>query len=262
MCFTVKALSSINHFLIDLVLPTKCNLCNKHLNHIYLQEVDLARLLCFTCQKKLFQSFSGLQIGKESFDIELSFDVYWNLIEADAFWRKLLYNWKFENRRYIVYVFQHLMKQVLPEICKEKIDYIVCINSGDSIYENRRFQPCMDVCKYLSDCLHIPYGAKIHKVKKYKQSRHSQYERFLAVRESMKVLFTEVPDSCLLVDDIITTGATLNEAAATLKKAGVKKVIAFSLLRQKLNNQEEETNEKEINLEENGLKKDIHLVRK
>ncbi len=35
----------------------------------------------------------------------------------------------------------------------------------------------------------------------------------------------------LLVDDVVTTGATINELAKCLKKAGVAKVIAWSLLR-------------------------------
>lgn len=33
----------------------------------------------------------------------------------------------------------------------------------------------------------------------------------------------------ILIDDVTTTGATLNEAKKTLKKAGVKKIIAFTI---------------------------------
>ena len=33
----------------------------------------------------------------------------------------------------------------------------------------------------------------------------------------------------ILIDDITTTGATLNEARKTLKKAGAKKIVAFTV---------------------------------
>jgi len=33
----------------------------------------------------------------------------------------------------------------------------------------------------------------------------------------------------ILIDDITTTGATLNEARRTLKKSGARKVIAFTV---------------------------------
>lgn len=39
----------------------------------------------------------------------------------------------------------------------------------------------------------------------------------------------EIPSKILLVDDVITTGATIEEATKILKKAGVKEVIALAL---------------------------------
>ena len=38
-----------------------------------------------------------------------------------------------------------------------------------------------------------------------------------------------LPDIVLLCDDICTTGSTLEEAARTLKRGGVKKVYALAL---------------------------------
>lgn len=40
-----------------------------------------------------------------------------------------------------------------------------------------------------------------------------------------------VPPSCLLVDDVLTSGATLNDCAAALKTAGARQVYALAVLR-------------------------------
>ena len=56
-------------------------------------------------------------------------------------------------------------------------------------------------------------------------------ERMLNLKDSFGVRLPEKilrPEpTILLIDDIITTGATLNEAAKTLKSAGFKKVIGI-----------------------------------
>ncbi len=53
-------------------------------------------------------------------------------------------------------------------------------------------------------------------------------------RQNVKGVFkikqgVEIPDNVILIDDVVTTGATVEEAAKVLKKAGVKKVVVLVL---------------------------------
>ncbi|MBI4051554.1 MAG: ComF family protein [Elusimicrobia bacterium] len=59
-------------------------------------------------------------------------------------------------------------------------------------------------------------------------------QRLENVKEAFQAAETEKirGKEILLVDDVCTTGATLEECAKTLKKAGAKKVCAFTLARQ------------------------------
>lgn len=58
----------------------------------------------------------------------------------------------------------------------------------------------------------------------------SQQERQDNIRDAFTLKFHEADHlQILLVDDVVTSGATLNEAAKLLKKAGVKKVWGLTL---------------------------------
>ncbi len=54
-------------------------------------------------------------------------------------------------------------------------------------------------------------------------------ERSQNVRDAFKITTNkEIPKSVLLIDDVVTTGATVNECALTLKQAGVEWVDAYA----------------------------------
>ncbi|RQV98183.1 ComF family protein [bacterium] len=61
------------------------------------------------------------------------------------------------------------------------------------------------------------------------QTAYTFRERSQNVRDAFKlVIRKEIPKSVLLIDDVVTTGATVNECARALKQAGVEWVGAFA----------------------------------
>lgn len=63
------------------------------------------------------------------------------------------------------------------------------------------------------------------------QSRLSKKARLKNVRGVFRVCRNLQGKSILLIDDVVTTGATLNELAKTLKKSGAAQIFAWSLMR-------------------------------
>lgn len=57
----------------------------------------------------------------------------------------------------------------------------------------------------------------------------SKSERKKNVKGVFKIRDGEIPEEVILLDDVITTGATVEEACRVLKRAGVKKVVALAL---------------------------------
>lgn len=54
-------------------------------------------------------------------------------------------------------------------------------------------------------------------------------ERKKAIHNAFRYIGKEVPSSVIIVDDVVTTGATIGACARVLKEVGVKNVLAFSL---------------------------------
>lgn len=59
------------------------------------------------------------------------------------------------------------------------------------------------------------------------QARRKREERFSPVEDAFRFVGQRVPAYVILVDDLMTTGATLSACAKVLKRAGVKRVEAW-----------------------------------
>lgn len=62
------------------------------------------------------------------------------------------------------------------------------------------------------------------------QNSLNRSERYKNIKNSFSCL-TTAPSRVVLIDDVITTGATVNECARTLKKAGCREVIVLAVCR-------------------------------
>ena len=98
--------------------------------------------------------------------------------------------------------------------------------------KGRGFNQAELLARYLSNKL----GAALLKALRRTRNTASQTEltreqRLLNIKDAFIVQRSVVGDNILLVDDVITTGATLEECAKVLKQAGAKKVVALVVAR-------------------------------
>lgn len=77
----------------------------------------------------------------------------------------------------------------------------------------------------------IPYQNLLLKSDAVKQSSLSREERLASQNSFAAAEKIKIPEKVLLIDDIYTTGATLQHAAETLSASGVKEIRTFSLCR-------------------------------
>lgn len=96
----------------------------------------------------------------------------------------------------------------------------------------RGFNQAEEIGKIVSDSLGIPLHTKT--LKKRKATAPQALQIFAKRHENVAGSFVvtgDIPESVLLLDDVVTSGSTVIEAAQTLKNAGVKKVYVLSLAR-------------------------------
>lgn len=99
-----------------------------------------------------------------------------------------------------------------------------------SRYLIRGFNPILMIVKKISSEIHIAYEDILDTQFSRRQMTLSREKRL----RNRKNIFSlkrhkKVPEKILLIDDIVTTGVSVNESAKVLKNAGAKEIIVLAL---------------------------------
>ncbi len=114
------------------------------------------------------------------------------------------------------------------------IDAVVPIPLHSRRYAERGFNQSERIAGMVGSALHIPVIHLLHRqIYTKPQVTLGRAERLRNVKDAF--VFTPYVDSSLkrvlLVDDVYTTGATMQSAAQVLTTSGIKEVMAFTLAR-------------------------------
>ncbi|MBP5329778.1 MAG: ComF family protein [Spirochaetaceae bacterium] len=144
--------------------------------------------------------------------------------------RDLLFMWKMQNNRYFSFVFARQILAVLQN--RFSGIPVVPVPPRPSKLKNSGW----DQVKDISDILQYKYKMNVlnllRRCDNSEQKKLGRNERL--GRAEKRYVWNQafkgyVPRSVVLLDDIMTTGATLNECAVALKAAGVETVHAVTL---------------------------------
>ena len=115
-----------------------------------------------------------------------------------------------------------------------KFDLVTAVPSTKKTLRQRGFDHTELIAAEFSELVEMPYRKLLLRTKhKLDQSRLSFADRFNAVKGN----FSAMPETdlsektVLLIDDILTSGATASECAAVLKKQGAKRVYVLTFAR-------------------------------
>jgi ComF family protein len=146
--------------------------------------------------------------------------------------KDIIHSLKYEHRRSIAAPLGRLMRECGAGLLRDA-DAVVPV----PLHPRREYQRGFNQAEDLASHLGLPVVRMLNRVK----HTHSQIELPREQRQqNVKDAFALRPDPCsllpdpcvvVLIDDVATTGATLEACAAVLKRSGVKEVRALTAAR-------------------------------
>lgn len=227
----------ILQFTYQLLLPTKCLICGKRVWQVPLcsfcspqKPINVSRCpKCFspTPDNKLCM---GCKIYKSPFRISR---YLWNYSDTAC---QLVKAMKYAPSPNLCKIAGSYLAASLDtlNIYPEDFDIVIPIPSSNRNLNKRGFNQCSIIAKCISDKLNrgIVYKALVHIKDIPSQATLSHSQRFKNIKNAFSADPLKIKNKrILLVDDVVTTGATSYTAAETLLEAGAKSVSLISLLR-------------------------------
>lgn len=162
-------------------------------------------------------------------------------LKAEAVWcvglrqaelKALLDTYKFTSVRSASRPLAQLLDAVLPPLPEGIV--VTVVPSASAHSRERGFDHLERIGRELAELRGVPFLPLLRRKTGGTQHFKTKKERLDAAREAYELLATRVPDKVLLVDDILTTGATMRVALNLLSDAGVETLYGAIIARQPL----------------------------
>lgn len=221
--------SKVIHTILDVIFPMACAGCGAHAQAICddcLRVISYRGLECFFCGQKA-ENANICAYCKEKYPLE---SIVWLWRYNNEKTRAIIAAFKYRKRRALAPALASRMRIAIAQSNLPKNIIIVPIPLHKDKERERGFNQAALLAKNLG----IPINADVlmrAKATPPQARTHSRRERQAQIKNAFRVINkdTLAEKNILLIDDVATTGATLVEAASTLKKAGAAKIYAAVL---------------------------------
>ncbi len=218
--------------LLGILFPRTCPLCGKKITGIYICNECRTKLpyilgeCCCQCGKPVLgeekEYCSDCKKGKHKYKKGLA--PFMHIGEL----KQAIYAIKYENKReYIDFFVEEIIRRHGKEILSWGCDQIVPVPLHKKKKQKRGFNQAEIIAARLSKKLNIPYNSKtLIRVKDTRpQKKLNDIQRKKNVEKAFKIDRNIVKSNkVLLVDDIYTTGTTIDECSRVLLEAGAKDI--------------------------------------
>ena len=184
--------------------------------------------LCNKC-KLLLDRQAILGIDDYYLNNEKEFDEHMYLYAYDSIIRKLILKYKFQEKSDLYKIFvKNLKNNKKTYLFLKKYDIIIPVPISKKRLKERGYNQSSLLSKEISKDFNIEYNDKCLLKHKHTESQSSlnkelrtkNVEDVYSVKNQEKIINKKI----LLVDDIYTTGSTVNECSKVLRQAGAENI--------------------------------------
>lgn len=209
-------------YIVQLIFPWKCVFCDR-----VLENTDI----CTECEKSLPYTKGDSIYQKFPFIDKCASPLYYK----DAV-RKSIHRYKFGG----CMAYRGRYSAIMSECAENNldcggIDMVSWIPLSRKRYRKRGYDQAKLLADGISKSLGLPCVKTLKKIRN--NAAQSTTRDVTQRRANVTGVYcladgADIAGKCiLLVDDVVTTGSTLSEAARTLRKAGAKKIYCITLAR-------------------------------
>lgn len=230
--------------LINLFYPALCRACSKKINAFDRNICDdCAKKIkerfppfCLKCGRQLRGGLALITICPDCKKEEPYFDRAWSACYYDGILKDLIHDFKYKKMTSLSADFTNLITNFMK---KHSIGRDAQLILSIPMHRNRLFKREINhsdiLARALGKTLGISYSQNaLKKIKDTSiQSRLKRHERIKNLRSSFSLKDTLIirNKNIILVDDLFTTGSTVNECSRLLKNSGARYVEVITLAR-------------------------------
>jgi competence protein ComFC len=222
--------------LVDFALPPVCICCEKPLT-------GEEAFICTRCSSALVKVEDSYSLKQDKFGeadfVNNAFGIYW--FREDSNIQAVIHSLKYTQMKSIGRVFGRIIGKEINEKYGDNFDYIVPVPLHKSRLRERTYNQSEYICRGINEILN---KRVLGKCLERNRCTSTQTKLNLKQRkENVKNAFTLnkkykpniAGNSIILVDDVITTGATIMECARVLHENGANKINVCSIALAELN---------------------------
>lgn len=245
--------------IIKFIYPPQCCICKSYINSYFalcdncISHLELiSSPICYQCSNIISDSVvishdsnfkNGTCLESENLFCNqcLNNPPYFNKlicgVSYNSIIAKLISNFKYYDRPELAKLLKDFLIYAYAEANINQVDLIIAMPVSFRRLLHRKYNQVFILAKYLSLYIGVPIAYKVL----YK-SRHTKFQASLDIDSRKKNIVNSfaikpkfshlIKDkNILLIDDIVTTGNTINEAAKVLKQHGAKLVYVIAIAR-------------------------------
>lgn len=229
---------------LELILPTQCLICSRPLRYHQIcyrcrprlpDLCDRVKSLCPKCFSPMISQGAADSSCATCKLYPLPVNSMRYLWDYDGLARDLIRTMKYRPSLRIAEICGMLLKESINTLFADtRWDFIVPVPASQLMLRKRLFHPCTEIATPVAKSLRIRVErALISNSKRAPQASLSHEARITGVRRLFAInQNVEIEDKRILViEDVITTGATISAAARTLKQHGAAQIDVLAVAR-------------------------------
>lgn len=237
----VHSIKKNMNLILNILFPPRCVFCSRIMNWSTEEE----ELLCPDCLSQIpfidtpGCNFCGKRLEQDTIcscrleEDNLFYSKAYSACEYKGIIRNRLLDFKFSNRKGLSKVFAGLIIRKLQMTNEKTFDIIISVPIHEVKFEKRGYNQSELISEHIAKYYLKPLVKKnlVKTRETHTQSKLHKKDRVQNIKNAFEIILKEevIGKNILLIDDILTTGSTVNECSKVLMQNGAKEVIVATV---------------------------------